>query len=219
MKNSMIAIIVIVIVVIVAAAAGIFLMGGTAKTNNTAGPTKVSFSNTGTPWIHFDAVIVNATFKNGTKQNVYSEVWLKPSGNVTLDLSNLLGYGSSPLPAGTTIKIYAWKGLYNNTTTGTGNLNLGIQSWSNTINPTTQDQLYHVTYNGLNISKLPANITDNAIITYFDTIQFRNILTSQMAAGGLPLYEEETLTVDSNGKVTIVFNTPATLCNLQANLP
>ena len=33
-----------------------------------------------------------------------------------------------------------------------------------------------------------------------------------------PIFEEEIFTVDANGKVTMVFVTPATLCNIAANL-
>ena len=73
------------------------------------------------------------TLKNGTVQNYYVEGYMKPGGNVTMDLSGLAGYGNQPLPAGTSIRVLAWKGLFNQTlTTNTSDMNLVMQGWSKT---------------------------------------------------------------------------------------
>ena len=79
-----------------------------ANTNNAG--TKLAFSNNGHTWIHFNAVIENMPMKDGTKQNFYVQGYVKPNGNVNMDLSNLGGYGNNQLPAGTTIRILSWKG-------------------------------------------------------------------------------------------------------------
>ena len=89
----------------------------TTEINNKCSSTKVAFINNGTTWFHFDAVIENMTLKNGTVQNFYVEGYMKPGGNVTIDLSSLAGYGTEKLPAGTTIRVMAWKGLFNQTLT------------------------------------------------------------------------------------------------------
>lgn len=113
MKNSKNAIILLVILVLIAVA----VSGCTSKSNSTVNQssTKLAFINNGTTWFHFDAVLENMTLKNGTVQNYYVDGYIKPNGNVTMDLSGLAGYGNDPLPAGTTIRVLAWKGLFNQT--------------------------------------------------------------------------------------------------------
>jgi hypothetical protein len=99
-------------------------------------------SNDNLAWEHTELEIINTTFKNGTKGNVYIEAWVKPGENVTIDLSNILGYGNTPLPAGT-IRIESWRGLYNPTAGGTSNFADTLQGWSNTNTPGTGDQQYY----------------------------------------------------------------------------
>ena len=133
MKNSKNVIILLVLIILAAVA----VSGCTSKTNSTSlnqSSTKVAFTNNGTTWFHFDAVIENMTLKNGTVQNYYVEGYMKPGGNVTMDLSGLAGYGNQPLPAGTTVRIMAWKGLFNQTiTTNSSEMNLIMQGWSNNL--------------------------------------------------------------------------------------
>ena len=117
------------------------------------------------------------TLKNGTVQNYYVEGYMKPGGNVTMDLSGLAGYGNQQLPAGTTVRVMAWKGLFNQTlTTNSSELNLIMQGWSNYLNPTSNDTKYNVTVQNLPVNQLPTNITDNTLLisTNPTTIQESN---------------------------------------------
>ena len=213
MKNSKNVIILLVLIILAAVA----VSGCTSKTNSTSlnqSSTKVAFSNNGTTWFHFDAVIENMTLKNGTVQNYYVEGYMKPGGNVTMDLSGLAGYGNQPLPAGTTVRIMAWKGLFNQTlTTNSSEMNLIMQGWSNNINPTSNDTKYNVTVQNLPVNKLPANITDNTFLVSTNPAS----LAEDNDSATTPIFEEEVFTVDANGKVTMVYITPATLCNIVAN--
>ena len=213
MKNSKNVIILLVLIILAAVA----VSGCTSKTNSTSlnqSSTKVAFSNNGTTWFHFDAVIENMTLKNGTVQNYYVEGYMKPGGNVTMDLSGLAGYGNQPLPAGTTVRIMAWKGLFNQTlTTNSSEMNLIMQGWSNYINPTSNDTKYNVTVQNLPVNKLPANITDNTFLVSTNPAS----LAEDNDSATTPIFEEEVFTVDANGKVTMVYITPATLCNIVAN--
>lgn len=213
MKNNKIAIIAIILIALIAVA----VSGCTTNTKSTTNAsTKVAFINNGTTWFHFNAVIENMTLKNGTVQNFYVQGYMKPGGNVTIDLSSLAGYGTEKLPAGTTIRVMAWKGLLNQTLNGTtSDLQLIMQGWSNVINPQTEDLKYNVTVQNLTVNQLPANITDNTILISTDPA-IMNIFTTETNAGMLPVFEEEVLTVDANGRVTLVFVTPATLCNIVA---
>lgn len=210
MKNSKNAIILLVILVLIAVA----VSGCTSKSNSTVNQssTKLAFSNNGTTWFHFDAVIENMTLKNGTVQNYYVDGYIKPNGNVTMDLSSLAGYGNEPLPAGTTVRVLAWKGLFNQTlASNSSDMNLVMQGWSKNLQPQNDDLKYNVTVLNLPVNQLPANITDNTIIINNDpaTITGNGSTTE-------PVFEEEIFTVDGNGKVTMVFVTPATLCNILA---
>lgn len=214
MKNSKNAIILLVILVLIAVA----VSGCTSKSNSTVNQssTKLSFANNGTTWFHFDAVIENMTLKNGTVQNYYVEGYIKPNGNVTMDLSGLAGYGNEPLPAGTTVRVLAWKGLFNQTlNSNSSDMHLVMQGWSKNLQPQSDDLKYNVTVQNLSVNQLPANITDNTIIVNTDpaTIQDSGNATSLE-----PVFEEEVFTVDGNGKVTMVFVTPATLCNIVAHI-
>jgi hypothetical protein len=209
MKNSKNAIILLVFLILIAVA----VSGCTSKNNSTSvnqSSTKLAFINNGTTWFHFDAVIENMTLKNGSVQNYYVQGYIKPNGNVTMDLSGLAGYGNEPLPAGTTVRVTAWKGLYNQTVaSNSSDLNLLMQGWSKNLVPQSDDLKYNVTVQNLPVNQLPANITDNTLIVTTDPTTISDNNTNNT-----PVFEEEVFTVDGNGKVTMVFVTPATLCNI-----
>jgi hypothetical protein len=215
MKNNRNVIILLVLIIFAAVA----VSGCTSKTNSTNvnnSSTKVAFINNGTTWFHFDAVIENMTLKNGTVQNYYVQGYMKPGGNVTMDLSSLAGYGNQQLPAGTTVRVMAWKGLFNQTLkTNSSDLNLIMQGWSNYLNPTSNDSQYNVTVQNIPVNQLPSNITDNTLIISTDpsTIEESN---GTNASSMEPVFEEEVFTVNANGKVTMTYITPATLCNIVA---
>ena len=92
-------------------------------------------------------------------------------------------------------------------------MNLIMQGWSNYLNPTSNDTQYNVTVQNLPVNKLPTNITDNTLLisTNPATIQSRG-----QSSSTTPIFEEEIFTVNANGKVTMVYITPATLCNIVA---
>ena len=216
MDNNKNAIIILVVVALITVA-----VSGCTSTNKTSAntaATKIAFTNNGPTWFHFDAVIENLTMKDGTNQNYYVEGYMKPNGgSVQIDLSALAGYGNQQLPAGTTIRVMAWKGLLNQTiVSNTSNMDLIMQGWSKTLYPQSDDQKYNVTIQNLTVNQLPANITDTTLqgltpdITQFEGIPDDNDSTD-------PIFEEEILTVDANGKVTMVFVTPPTLCSAVAH--
>ena len=213
MKSSKNVIIFLVLIILAAVA----VSGCTSKTNSTSinqSSTKIAFFNNGTTWFHFDAVIENMTLKNGTVQNYYVEGYMKPGGNVTMDLSGLAGYGNQALPAGTTVRVMAWKGLFNQTIiTNSSEMNLIMQGWSNYLNPTSNDTKYNVTIPNLPVNQLPANITDNTLLITTNPAS----LAEDNDSATTPVFEEEIFTVDANGKVTMVYVTPATLCNIVAH--
>jgi hypothetical protein len=208
-----------IILLVLIALIAVAVSGCTSNTNSTINQssTKIAFFNNGSTWFHFDAVIENMTLKNGTIQNYYVEGYMKPGGNVTMDLSGLAGYGNQQLPAGTTVRVMAWKGLFNQTvTSNSSNMLLTMQGWSKTLTPASDDLAYNVSVSNLPVNKLPANITDNTLIIGTDPALIQDGSGNDSALE--PIFEEEIFTVDANGKVTMVFVTPATLCNIAANL-
>ena len=214
MKSSKNVIIILVLIALVAVA----VSGCTSKTNSTSvnqSSTKVAFFNNGSTWFHFDAVIENMTMKNGTVQNFYVEGYMKPGGNVTMDLSGMGGYGNQQLPAGTTVRVLAWKGLFNQTiVSNTSSMNLVMQGWSKNLVPQSNDLSYNVTVPNLPVNQLPANITDNTLIVTTDP----TTLTEDNDSSTTPIYEEEVFTVNADGTVTMVYVTPATLCSIAAHV-
>ena len=212
MKNSKLILLFLLALIVIA------VSGCTSNTKpvaNTAN-TKLSFTNNGPTWFHFDAVIENLTMKDGTTQNYYVEGYMKPEGGiVTIDLSDLAGYQNQPLPAGTTVRVLAWKGLFNPTASPTtSNMDLNMQGWSSTPTPQADDQKYNVAFQNLPVNQLPSGITDNSITITKDPATLNN----DELASQEEVFEEEVFTVDANGKVTMAFVTPATLCNIAAHV-
>jgi hypothetical protein len=177
--------------------------------------TKIDFQNNNTQaWTHIDLVIPNATSKNGTTTTYYSEVWIKPGENKTIDLSDLLGYGSTPLPPGTTIKLETWSGLFNPNNTGTSNLNVTIKGWSNTTTPVTAPS-YNLTNLNMPIGPLPSSITNTTAPIATDTASIETPGENDNFAS---FFTEEIITVNSNGDLTVTFTTPGGLSQTIARL-
>jgi hypothetical protein len=215
--NSKNVIIIVVLIALIAVAIGGYyaIKSDPNSTSINQSSTKLAFINNGSTWFHFDAVIENMTLKNGTVQNFYVEGYMKPGGNVTMDLSGLGGYGNQTLPAGTSVRVMAWKGLFNQTmNSNSSTMNLDMQGWSKTLNPQTSDLTYNVTVPNLPVNQLPANITDNYIQISTDP----TLLTADNDSATTPIFEEEIFTVNANGTVTMVYVTPATLCNIMAHV-
>lgn len=209
-----------IILLVILALIAVAVSGCTTNTNSTVNQssTKLAFINNGTTWFHFDAVLENVTLKNGTVQNFYVEGYMKPGGNVTIDLSGLAGYGNQPLPAGTNVRVLAWKGLFNQTiVTNSSSMELAMQGWSKNLVPQSDDLKYNVSVQNLTVNQLPANITDNTLIIGTDPAIIQEETTGNETSME-PVFEEEVFTVDPNGKVTMVFVTPATLCSIMAHI-
>lgn len=213
-RNYLIGIIIAVILVI-----GVAAFALTSNNNNPTAAsetsTKLALYNTGPTWAVLDLTLVNVTMKDGTQQDLHAQVFLKPvNGQLVIDLSELLGYGTDRLPAGTSIRILSWKGLANGTVPGANqDLNVDFQGWSNNLNPQTSDQKYNVFYAGLPVYQLPDGITDN-------TIRWGTVdeLVDLNPDANEPVFEEEVLTVNEDGTVSIVFTQPPTLCTTIAHI-
>ena len=83
-----------------------------------------------------------------------------------LDLSGLAGYGNQQLPAGTTVRVMAWKGLFNQTVaSNSSNMLLTMQGWSKTLTPTSDDLAYNVSVPNLPVNQVTSKhhrqYTDN----------------------------------------------------------
>jgi hypothetical protein len=166
MKNSAIVIIAVVLIGVMAMGAYVLTMNTSSTSGQPAAAandkaTKVDFKNNDpTNWA---GVIwfFNATAQNGTRQKYYLLTFIKPSGNLTIDLSKSLGYGNQPLPA-QNISIYSGSGVFNTAAGGTGNLDYTIQVWSNTQLPGSEIPKYRTNYTALPVGPLPSE-TKNAV--------------------------------------------------------
>ena len=194
----------------------IFALSVTAVTSSTnLAATKLAFTNNGPTWVHVDAVIENMKMKDGSYKNFYVDAYVKPGDSVSMDLSSLAGYGNQQLPAGTTIRLITYDGLYNPTlTTKIGDLNLNMQAWSKTATPQSTDKIYNTAKSNLQISMLPAGITNSNIKVTTDPAKFRGYMASSSLK---QVISENILTVDSTGKVTTTTSTPPVLCKIMTH--
>ncbi len=219
MDNRIIIGALIVIVLIIGAALLLTgaLTGPTNPNQVQAATTKVAIQNNGTTWAQVEMVMTNVTMKDGTQKTFYMESFIKPGGNVTIDLSQLLGYPNEKLPAGTIIRIQSWKGLFNETVIQNQNLNISFQGWSNTLYPGADDVIVPVNYGPLPVSQLPSSITDSIFWSSDDLAKLQQVVPLDTASQEI-LYEEEVITVDANGKVTITITRPPELCEAIASI-
>jgi len=219
MKNKLGLFAILAVVIVVVAVSGCNDNTSSNNTNASAineKSTKLAIINNGTTWAHVE-MVANATHKNGTNMTLWADTFVKPNGNLTIDLSQALGYGNEPLPAGTTIRVQSWKGLFNTTGGGVGSLNIAFQGWSNTLYPPSTAQATNVTFNPLNISTLPSNITDSVAYiatTPEDLAKIQSVDTPDQE----PLFEEELIVVNADGSVTITITRVPELCRAIASI-
>ncbi|WP_048192903.1 hypothetical protein [Methanobacterium veterum] len=91
----------------------VVVMGGIVYANtpqtqqNTAIPTEatsVAFENHGNSWKHVVAAF-DITDVDGSVKKIYADLWVKPQGTATVDLSSLAGLNNQSLPAGTNVQL------------------------------------------------------------------------------------------------------------------
>ena len=209
---------ILAVVIVVVAVSGCNNNNTANGTNVSAKSTKLAIMNNGDTWMQIE-LVANVTHKNGTNMTVYVENYIKPKENVTVDLSQMLGYGDEPLPAGTTIRVQSWKGLFNETNGvgEEGTLDFDFQGWSNTLYPTDKDQKTPVTFNPVPIFKLPAEINESVSFIATTEEELAKIAGYDTAEQE-PVYEEEIITVNADGTVTITITKPPELCRAIASL-
>ncbi|MBI5459349.1 hypothetical protein [Methanobacterium sp.] len=219
MKNKLGLFAILAVVIVVVAVSGCNDNTSSNNTNASAineKSTKLAIINNGTTWAHVE-MVANATHKNGTNMTLWADTFIKPNGNLTIDLSQALGYGNEPLPAGTTIRVQSWKGIFNTTGGGVGSLNIAFQGWSNTLYPPSTAQATNVNFNPLNISTLPSNVTDSVAFiatTPEDLAKIQSVDTPDQE----PLFEEELIVVNADGSVTITVTRVPELCRAIASI-
>jgi hypothetical protein len=91
----------------------VVVMGGIVYANipqtqqNTAiptGATSVAFENHGNSWKHVVAAF-DITNVDGSIKKIYADLWVKPQGTATVDLSSLAGLNNQSLPAETNVQL------------------------------------------------------------------------------------------------------------------
>ncbi len=220
MKNKIGLFAILAVVIVVVAVSG--CNDNTSTSNNTNASaineksTKLAIINNGTTWAHVE-MVANATHKNGTNMTLWADTFVKPNGNLTMDLSQALGYGNEPLPAGTTIRVQSWKGLSNIQASGEGSLNIGFQGWSNTRYPPADAPITSVTFSPVPIVALPSNVTDSIAFIATTPEELAKIQSIDPTAQE-PLYEEEIIVVNADGSVTITITRPPELCRAIASI-
>ncbi len=211
-KNRKVAAALIVLIVLGALLVTVYYGTQNQVTTGTpvAAATKITYYNDGTTWVHMNVIYENVTLKNGGVKTFYSDMYIKPKSSVTVDLSNLAGYGNEKLPSGTKINILTWKELVNGTVNApTATLEQRIQGWSNTLNPQPNDRYYIIKYPGLTVNTLPDFIKDNNLYIGSDINKLQLFLN-----GDSYVHEQILLMVDSDGRVKMIFLEIPELCHV-----
>jgi hypothetical protein len=212
LKNTQIAAIVIIIVALALA-----IVIGTQNQSNLSIPkqvtadaaTKITYYNDGDTWLHQNVIYENVTLKNGSIQTFYSDMYIKPHSSITVDLSNLAGYGNQKLPSDTELTILTWKEVLNETINApTADLEMRMQGWSNTLKPQPYDRYYIIKYPGLTLNNLPDFIKNNKLYIGTDLNQLKLFLE------GKGVHEQILLKVDSEGRVYMIFVEIPELCKV-----
>jgi len=97
---------------------------------------------------------------------------------------------------------------------------LSMIGWSNTVQPSIDDANFSVFFPQLNITNLPTisgnPIINDTIITSTNPNEVKYV--PDISASQDPIFEQEILTIDPNGKVTITPLQAPTLCNLISHI-
>jgi hypothetical protein len=211
-KNNRIAVFLIILAIAGASLLTVYYSTQNQVTTGTsvAAATKLTYYNDGTTWVHMNVIYENVTLKNGGVKTFYSDVYIKPKSSVTVDLSNLAGYGNEKLPSGTKINILTWKELVNGTINApTATLEQRIQGWSNTIDPQPYDRYYIIKYPGLTVNNLPTFLKDNNLYIGSDINKLQLFLN-----GDSYVHEQILLMVDSDGRTKMIFLEIPELCKV-----
>lgn len=173
-----------------------------------ASATKLTYYNDGDEWIHQNVIFENVRCKNGSEQTFYVDMYIEPKSSITIDLSAITGYGNEKLPPGTQINILSWKELMApNVTAPTGDLEMRMQGWSNTLDPQPSDRYYIIRYDGVQIKKLLESINTNKMFIGYDINQLTLFLS------GAGAHDQILLIVDADGKVRMIWKIYPELCN------
>lgn len=160
--------------------------------------TKLDLVNINTQnWESVEMFIPNATTSNGTIKNFYIVTWIEPNSNITIDLSNMLGYGNKTLPEGTILDIHSVSSLYSNVP-NTSYLYLKLIGWSNTQTPVNTSD-YNITKDSMSVALLPTSIKNNTVQMGYNQ--------SDMKVNGqstVVLYTQMMFIVDPTGNVNII---------------
>jgi len=215
-RNTIITVILVMAVLTVGTSIFLVNQSNAATISNTITQqgTKINLINNNNQlWEHMDLIIPNAATSNGSKQSYYIEAFVKPGGNLTIDLSNILGYGNTPLSKESTLTVLSWSGLFSNTVTGTGDFSMGLQGWSSTFQ-NVNAPMYNITQENLPIGPLPSSIINSTALigTNPSDVEVTGDNDSYE-----PLFAEMLFTVDPSSNLVITFPVPPTLCQVIAH--
>ncbi|MGA2677239.1 MAG: hypothetical protein ABSE83_10140 [Methanobacterium sp.] len=168
--------------------------------------TMLYFSNNGQSWDHIAATLSTG---NSTKQ-IYINIWIKPGGNVSFDLSKALGYSDQPAPVGTIFTFSAYKNILTSNPGGNGNLNLNVQGYSG--DGQHNANLFNSQYPGIPVEQLPNNIKNSGITYSSNPSNGQQYYSSINPSGSV--YEQESFTINNDGTVTIKSLVSPVLCQI-----
>ncbi len=208
-RNTGILIIAVIAIVIIGAIAA-FMMPAQEPA---VASTLIAIDNHGADhWAKTVAVMENVSTKDGSTKNIYVETWKEPEkGCCMINLSEELGYGNEPLPAGTTFRMKMWSEPYCPDPSGDCEMQLilrgGDEAHISDISIPFEVNATHVLY------QLPADITQGKTEITLDPTKGAALLE-----GMNTVYVEVIATVNADGTVTFTPVTLPVLCELIAGI-
>ena len=210
----------------------IVVMGGLVYANvpqigsqqNTVIPneaTSVAFENHGNSWKHVVAAF-DITNVDGSVKKIYADLWVKPQGTATVDLSSLAGLNNQPLPTGTNVQLKTYtapnvptsqvpQGVTDNKVTATADPSQGGKFLS-ALTPTTSaaDPVVTTPRNNVVVNDTSFNINTGGRVSLNDPAA-ATALCTVVSAGG------STAQTSTNG--TAIASTPGVTAQAPLNGP
>lgn len=175
--------------------------------NQNPSDTQLEFQNNGSTWLHAAASLTNVTMADGSKKTVYLDMWIKPGGNVVLDLSQLLGYQDQQVPGGTQFTFSAYKNILSPSGGGSGTLDLNAQGGSGGQQ---NSNIFNSQFPGLPLEQLPSGITDSKIAISSNPSDGLGYFNGIVPSGSV--FEQENIIINADGSVTITGLVSPELC-------
>lgn len=210
-RNSKILILILILVAIIAVASA--MMMNQESIDPESNQTLMVFDNNDAQhWVRSIAVIDNIPNAKGESIPMFIESWKQPQGRSLINLSEKLGHGDDPVPAGTTFRMRICSLPHRSNAAGNAGLNLTING-GDLINIDNEETAFDI-IGTAPLQELPEDRTEGSVEIITDPAEGSAFL--QTVVGQEFICIQLRITVNADGTVTIIPLTDPVLCVLMA---